>query len=276
MVSNDCAAPHCRAEHSTDRYTNYDVVMSPAHDRQPRQPVLVNDIATLVRHALAEVCTGPVVTVVVRAVVHQTAAVPTMGVLLAGEVHRGAGRPAARRVDRAQSQLLVAETRPQFHHRLRRRRRRSGRPLRVFRPIDLQRQAAAAGNPGVGAVAHVAAVRPIHVQHGPRRRGRLGRRQGSGAARRRDESGGRGAVAADDRVAEADLLPGVDEHVERVEAPLGAVATHQLAHRVTTAHERTSDADGVRRQRSTQRRRARVRAETHRACTVYTRSPVKL
>jgi len=259
-LSTDCAAPHCRAEHSTDRHTNYDVVTSPARDRQPRQPVLVNDIATPVRRALAEVCTGPVVTVVVRA-----GCGADDGVLLAGEVHRGAGRPTARRVDRAQSQLLVAETRPQFHHRLRRRRRRSGRPLRVFRLIDLQRQAAAAGDSGVGAVAHVAAVRPIHVQHGPRRRGRLGRRQGSGAARRRDESGG-GTVAADERVAEADRLPGVDEHVERVPAPLGAVVvTHQLAHRVATAHERTSDADGVCRQRSAQRRRAPVRAETHRA-----------
>jgi len=35
-------------------------VTSPAHDRQPRQPMMVNDIAILVRRALAEVCTAPV------------------------------------------------------------------------------------------------------------------------------------------------------------------------------------------------------------------------
>jgi len=37
--------------------------MSPAHDRQPRQPVMVNDVVALVSHALVEVCTVPVLLV---------------------------------------------------------------------------------------------------------------------------------------------------------------------------------------------------------------------
>jgi len=44
------------AEHArTTRHHHYVT----AHDRQPRQPVMVNDIATLVRRALAEACTVP-------------------------------------------------------------------------------------------------------------------------------------------------------------------------------------------------------------------------
>jgi len=42
------------------------IITSPARDRQPRQsrqPVMVNDIATVVRRALAEVCTVPVLLV---------------------------------------------------------------------------------------------------------------------------------------------------------------------------------------------------------------------
>jgi len=38
---------------------NSDVITSPAHDRQPPQPVTVNDVAKLVRRVLAEVCTVP-------------------------------------------------------------------------------------------------------------------------------------------------------------------------------------------------------------------------
>jgi len=55
-----CTTLQCRACTSRHRHSNDDVITSPAHDRQPRQPVMVNDMATLVRHALAEVCTVPV------------------------------------------------------------------------------------------------------------------------------------------------------------------------------------------------------------------------
>jgi len=56
-----CATLQGRACTSRHRHSNYDVITSPAHDREPRQPVMVNDIATLVRRALAEVCTVPVI-----------------------------------------------------------------------------------------------------------------------------------------------------------------------------------------------------------------------
>jgi len=58
-----CATLQCRACTSRHRRNNYDVITSPAHDRRPRQPVMVNDIATLVRRALAEVCTVAVLLV---------------------------------------------------------------------------------------------------------------------------------------------------------------------------------------------------------------------
>jgi len=58
-----CVTLQCRACTIRRRHRNYDVITSPAHDRQPRQPVMVNDVATLVRRALAEVCTGPMLLV---------------------------------------------------------------------------------------------------------------------------------------------------------------------------------------------------------------------
>ena len=58
-----CATLQCRTCTSRHRRNNYDVITSPADDRQPRQPVMVNDIATLVRRALAEVCTVAVLLV---------------------------------------------------------------------------------------------------------------------------------------------------------------------------------------------------------------------
>jgi len=61
VVSTDCAAGRCGARRALQRrHSNYDVITSSAHDRQPRQPVTVNDVATLVRRALAEVCTASV------------------------------------------------------------------------------------------------------------------------------------------------------------------------------------------------------------------------
>jgi len=58
-----CVTLQCRACTIRRRHRNYDVITSPAHDREPRQPVMVNDVATLVRRALAEVCTGPMLLV---------------------------------------------------------------------------------------------------------------------------------------------------------------------------------------------------------------------
>jgi len=55
-----CAMLQCTACTSRHRHSNYDIIASPAHDRQPRQPVMVNDVMTLVRRALAEVCSVPV------------------------------------------------------------------------------------------------------------------------------------------------------------------------------------------------------------------------
>ena len=58
-----CATLQCRACTSRHRHSNYDVIKSPAHDRQPCQPVMVTDVATLLRPAFAEVCTVPVLLV---------------------------------------------------------------------------------------------------------------------------------------------------------------------------------------------------------------------
>ena len=55
MVSTDCAG-HALAGIAI-------ATTSPANERQPRQPVTVNDVLTLVRRALAEVCTVPVLLV---------------------------------------------------------------------------------------------------------------------------------------------------------------------------------------------------------------------
>jgi len=46
------ATLQCRACTSRHRHSNYDVITSPARDRQPRQPVMVNDIARLVKSCL--------------------------------------------------------------------------------------------------------------------------------------------------------------------------------------------------------------------------------
>jgi len=58
-----CVTLQCRACTSRRHHSNCDVITSPAHERQPRQPVLVNDVSTLVRRALAEVCTAPMLLV---------------------------------------------------------------------------------------------------------------------------------------------------------------------------------------------------------------------
>jgi len=58
-----CTTLQYKACTSRHRHSNYDFITSPAHDRQPRQPVMVNDIATLVRRALKEVCIVPVLLV---------------------------------------------------------------------------------------------------------------------------------------------------------------------------------------------------------------------
>ena len=60
-----CATLQCTACTSRHHHSNYDVITSPAHDREPHEPVVVNDVATLVRHALAEVCTVPVLLVII-------------------------------------------------------------------------------------------------------------------------------------------------------------------------------------------------------------------
>jgi len=55
VVSTDCAG------HALAGIAIADT--SPAHDRQPSQPVTANDVATLERRALAEVCAVPVLLV---------------------------------------------------------------------------------------------------------------------------------------------------------------------------------------------------------------------
>ena len=64
MVSTNCAAQRCSAGHALAGIGIANVtLLQSAHDRQPCQPVMVNDIATLARRALVEVCTVSVLLV---------------------------------------------------------------------------------------------------------------------------------------------------------------------------------------------------------------------
>jgi len=166
--------------------------------------------------------------------------------LLTGEVDRRSSGTTTSCVHGVQSQLLAAETHSQFHHG--RRHGRRSRLLYVLVVVKVQHEAPTAGDSRVCTVPHLGAVRPIHVQHGLR--GRRPRRQGWPSAAGRGRQGGRG-VATDEGLTEADLLPGVDEHVEGVQTPVDAVAAQQLTLRVTAANERPRDGYGVRWHRST-------------------------
>jgi len=71
MVSTNCAAQRCSAGHALAGIGIANVtLLQSAHNRQPCQPVMVNDIATLVRRAL--VCTVSMLLVSMRVALYCT------------------------------------------------------------------------------------------------------------------------------------------------------------------------------------------------------------
>lgn len=86
--------------------------------------------------------------------------------LLRREIDRSAGTLSSDGVHGTQSQLIAAETHPQFQQGARSR-------SRLLQVPKFQRHAPAARHPMIGRVPHLGAVGPVHVENGFRWAGRL-------------------------------------------------------------------------------------------------------